>query len=144
LVAYLRENGHQGKIQWVSNFIEQEIKANKTFRFYGFDKQGVSPELQHKLHQLDRMSLARDLSYVVPLLIANRAQAKHRLTLLFRFLRDYIAEYCPDSYWRSREFNQFRYEAIWKEYEDRKKFFREFPFCEPPEVFDPIRTGVNW
>jgi hypothetical protein len=143
LIAYLREHGHRGKIQWVSNFIEQEIRANKTFRFNS-GLNGYSPDEQHLIHDVDRLGLARSLEYVIPLLMANRAPSKRRLTLLFRFLREYIAEYCADSYWRSPEFNQFRYEALWKEYKERKRFFREFPFCEPPDVFDPITTGVNW
>jgi hypothetical protein len=100
----LRENGHKGKLQWVSNFIEKEICANSNFLFRGLDEIGISPEAQELIREIDRISFARDLNHVLPLLMANRSKPKHCLTLLFRFLRDYIAEYCPDSYWRSPEF----------------------------------------
>jgi hypothetical protein len=127
LTGYLRENGHKGKIDWVSNFIAKEIRSNHTFSC-----------------EQDIQGLLRDLEIVIPLFIANKPpRANKTLAMLFRFLREYIAEYVADSCVDSEWLNNFMYLGAWREFEDRKRFFREFPFCrQPDDSYDPM-TGVN-
>ena len=123
---YLRSKGQSGKLQWVSNFIEQECRANCTLET-----------------RYDKAGLARDLEQVLPLFIADRRRSSHRLGALFRFLREYIAEYIGDTVLNNEWHNEFRYQAAWRDFNDRKRFFREFPFCKEPEepVYPP--AGVN-
>jgi hypothetical protein len=128
LIAYLRENGNKGKINWVSNFIEQEVNANATIQ---------------TAEDVD--SFMRDLEIVIPLFVANHHRGKKSLSLLFHFLRDYIAEYVGDSSVGSEWFERFRWLGVYREFNARNKFFREFPFCrEPDDWYTPFpATGVN-